>query len=475
LYNPNDVAVDSAGNLFISDLNNSRIRKVGLSAELLVLNNITNDQLGTYQVIITGAGGSITSSVASLFGPPYVASNPQSQSVWAGRAAIFSVGAGGSASFNYQWQLNGTNLTEATNAVYSIATAATNQAGNYSVMITSPYGTVSSVNASLAVNYLSQQPQNQWQTNGGTATFIVGVAGSDAFTYQWLFNGTNLIGANQPTLAIPNVSGANVGIYAAVVSLSSGSITSSVAALNLVYPPSIGQPPQNRNVPSGGNVQFSVSANGTSPFGYQWFTVAGSQSNATATPIVINGFVLGANMVSGGAGYLAAPNIQMIGGNGSGASGFAVVSNGQVSAVNIINPGFGYTTPPFIQIDAPSAVSLSGQTNATLTLLAVNSSTAPNYFVVVTNDFASVTSGLAALTVFLPPQSFSGLMVGGKQLGLRFSGTPNYSYVLQSATNLTPPVSWQSIRTNNADVNGNWLFTETNLNAVQKFYRAVGQ
>jgi hypothetical protein len=51
----------------------------------------------------------------------------------------------------------------------------------------------------------------------------------------------------------------------------------------------------------------------------------------------------------------------------------------------------------------------------------------------------------------------------------------NYPYFLQSATNLTPPVNWQPVLTNPADGNGNWQFTDTNLNGSQKFYRAVGQ
>jgi hypothetical protein len=51
----------------------------------------------------------------------------------------------------------------------------------------------------------------------------------------------------------------------------------------------------------------------------------------------------------------------------------------------------------------------------------------------------------------------------------------NYPYILQSATNLTPPVNWQPVLTNPADGNGNWQFTDTNLNGSQKFYRAVGQ
>ena len=81
---------------------------------------------------------------------------------------------------------------------------------------------------------------------------------------------------------------------------------------------------------------------------------------------------------------------------------------------------------------------------------------------------------MATLTVLVPPQHFTGQFAGGG-LQIQFSGTPNYPYILQSATNLTPPVNWQPVLTNSADGKGNWQFADTNLNNGQKFYRAVGQ
>jgi hypothetical protein len=118
---------------------------------------------------------------------------------------------------------------------------------------------------------------------------------------------------------------------------------------------------------------------------------------------------------------------------------------------------------------------LSGQTNAALALLTVTNSNAGSYFVLVTNIYGSVTSAVATLTVVLPPKSFKGIFTNSHQLRLQFTGTTNYPYILQSATNLMLPVNWQPVLTNPADSNGNWQFTDTNLNERQKFYRAVGQ
>jgi sugar lactone lactonase YvrE len=68
LAQPNGLAMDGVGNLFIADTYNHRIRKVSPFASLptLTLNNLATNNAGDYQVIVTGASGSVTSSVVTL-------------------------------------------------------------------------------------------------------------------------------------------------------------------------------------------------------------------------------------------------------------------------------------------------------------------------------------------------------------------------------------------------------------------------
>ena len=97
-------------------------------------------------------------------------------------------------------------------------------------------------------------------------------------------------------------------------------------------------------------------------------------------------------------------------------------------------------------------------------------------FGLVANDGqADSAPGTMTINVFRAPQNFAAQNLGaGFQLQL--AGTPNYPYILQMATNLTPPVVWQSILTNPADGNGNWDWSMTNLPANPAgFYRAVVQ
>jgi len=75
----------------------------------------------------------------------------------------------------------------------------------------------------------------------------------------------------------------------------------------------------------------------------------------------------------------------------------------------------------------------------------------------------------------LPPQSLLAQLGTGPNFNfnLNLTGLPGQSYVLQTATNLVPPIQWRSVLTNVADSNGGCLFTDTNLNSGRKFYRVT--
>jgi hypothetical protein len=80
-----------------------------------------------------------------------ITSQPQSQTINAGANATFTVVAAGVPSFRYQWQFNGQNLPNATNAALTLNSVTAANSGGYSVVVSNPYGSVSSATASLAV------------------------------------------------------------------------------------------------------------------------------------------------------------------------------------------------------------------------------------------------------------------------------------------------------------------------------------
>jgi hypothetical protein len=80
---------------------------------------------------------------------------------------------------------------------------------------------------------------------------------------------------------------------------------------------------------------------------------AQGQRTATATPTVVNGFVVAITVTDGGAGYTNAPAVNISGGGGTGAMAVTTVFNGAVDKVIVQNAGNGYTNTPTVVIAAP--------------------------------------------------------------------------------------------------------------------------
>lgn len=76
---------------------------------------------------------------------------PIAKTVKLGTNATFSAAATGLPSASYQWRFNGTNISGATNASYTVAFVAATNAGNYSIVATNIAGAITSSNAALAL------------------------------------------------------------------------------------------------------------------------------------------------------------------------------------------------------------------------------------------------------------------------------------------------------------------------------------
>ena len=80
---------------------------------------------------------------------PIITDQPASQSQVPGLDATFTVGVGGTPPLAYQWQFNGTNLSNATNSSLIVSNISTLDLGSYSVVVTNIAGPIVSSNATL--------------------------------------------------------------------------------------------------------------------------------------------------------------------------------------------------------------------------------------------------------------------------------------------------------------------------------------
>jgi Immunoglobulin I-set domain len=165
---------------------------------------------------------------------PNLVLEPQGQTASVGQSVTFNAFATCSAPVTYQWRLNGEDIAGATNRVFIIPSAHSEDAGSYSVLAVTAYLGALSSNAVLAVQgapSIVTQPQDRTVLVGQAANFSVTAAGTPTLLYQWQFNGTNLAGRTDSSLTLTNVQLNQAGAYLLVVSNSYGSATSSPAHL----------------------------------------------------------------------------------------------------------------------------------------------------------------------------------------------------------------------------------------------------
>ncbi len=223
----------------------------GVAATVTVsLNTAASNLLvGTYSATLwftnlnsgVGQGRQFTLAVIS---PPTITTQPADQAVLEGATVTFTIGATGGLPLFYQWQDNGTNLTDGGNISGTITTNLTinnvsaANVGTYSVIVSNAAGVATSSNASLTITpsppIIILQPVNQTAVVDQTAAFTVAAIGNTPFFYQWSFDGTNIVGATNTTLTLTNVQFNQAGNYAVLVTNILGSVISSNAILTVI-------------------------------------------------------------------------------------------------------------------------------------------------------------------------------------------------------------------------------------------------
>jgi Pro-kumamolisin, activation domain/Immunoglobulin I-set domain/Bacterial Ig-like domain (group 3)/Viral BACON domain len=351
---------------------------------------------------------------------------------------------------------------------------------------------------------LTAQPTNLIVQAGNNAVFHAQVNGSAPLVYQWLKNnasitdGGNVSGANGNVLTLSSVTAQDDGNYRLVVTNSYGSVTSSVVSLtvNLNTASVALTSPVN---PSGyrDNVDFVANVNPTTAGGtptttagtVQFFTNGTafdteSLANGQATSMSIASLPRGTNLItaiySGDADYLPATNT------------FAqIVTNHPPTAATVYFTrlaGFPLDIPiaslatnwSDVDGDALSLAGVSVSTNGiTLTnnagtLVYSNPNNVPDQFVCTISDgWGGTNFQTVNIAVVNPVPSITS--VAGNSDGsftLNLSGLPNYTYILETTTNLLPSADWLPIATNTFGADGVWQFNDTQAtNYTQRFYR----
>jgi hypothetical protein len=218
----------------------------GATSLLLQLSNVTTNDTGPYRLVASNASGTATSDVATVtvnyaapVGSIYLSSGQLpalASSTVRLCASISAIPAPA-----YQWQRNGTNLPGANSSCLQLSNISSNEAGNYRVAVTNIYGAFTSAPMVVAVNYLPptgsiyQSGGFNPALAGGQVSFCANISAAPAASYQWQFNGTNLVGQTGNCLFLNNVTSNQAGSYRLVANNSVGSFTSAPLALAVSY------------------------------------------------------------------------------------------------------------------------------------------------------------------------------------------------------------------------------------------------
>jgi Immunoglobulin I-set domain len=385
--------------------------------------------LATYTITATSVDNpSVSVSTNATLSAPVIQTQPVGQSVCTDGGLALIVSANYATS--YQWKLNGSPIPGATGYSYTVSHTTSANAGNYTVTVTNPAGSVTSSVVAVVVASITSNPMSLSIYTTQTATFSVAATGQSPFSYQWYqvpsggTTGVAIPGATSSVYTTPATDASYNGAkYFATVKDSCGApIGSNSATLTVTtgnVPPTITTQPVSQRVVIGGTTSLTVVASGSPTLIYQWYRVSAGQ----ATGVSIAGATFGTYIVPSSATtasndqdsyyvVVSNPYGQSVSQRATLAVGNGILITSQ-PATAYVNQG----APATFQVSANSDLPLTyqwyradpgsstftpiaGATNSTYTLDPTATADSGSIFhVVVSNGTTSVTSNSAGLFV----------------------------------------------------------------------------
>jgi Putative Ig domain/Chitobiase/beta-hexosaminidase C-terminal domain/Fn3 associated/Immunoglobulin domain/Immunoglobulin I-set domain len=383
---------------------------------------------------------------------PYIVTQPVSKSVPIGTTASFSVQASGYPAPTYQWFRDGKLISSATSASYTTPVTTSNDNGAvYYVEVTNLEGTAKSQSVSLTVQIIkptiTQQPRDTTVTAGGIATFKVAATGTAPLSYTWYRNDTAMAGtaAASSTLSLSTTERMDGFQFHCVVKNDhNDSVVSNKATLTVLTPP---KPPVFTNP------IWTATGTAGELFSFQLTAVDGEAPLVFSSSALPSGLVLNAStgILSGtpASKQEVIVTVKVTDANGLFDSKSLSISIGQANSkpvildpanANVVEGDTAKFTVSVTGTPTPSLiwqknnVTIAGETQLTLKVVASAADNGNTYRAIATNSKGSDTSAPASLTVrFRPtitqhPANTTALDGATATFSVRATGNPLPSY-----------------------------------------------
>ena len=269
----------------------------------------SSDSGSQYTVVVSNAGGSVTSNVATLtvnVNPVSITITPDNTTVMLGRTQQFVGNVSGASNTSVTWSVSGTGCTGTAcgtislNGLY-IPAASLPSPATVTVKATSVADPTRSASASVTIVaavavILSINPTSAVVPTAGTQSITAGVTGTSNTAVAWALSGPGCTGSSCGALA----SSALTAVYAApsvapsppsvsVVATSVADPTKSASATLTIVPNIlIDVVPANVSVTAGATEQFSAAVSGTSNTAVTWI-VTGANCTGTVCGTIDSG------------------------------------------------------------------------------------------------------------------------------------------------------------------------------------------
>ena len=218
----------------------------------------------------------------TAFSAPAFTSNPSSRTVTPGSTTTFSVAVTGSPAPALQWYRNGSPISGATSANYSLTAQLADNGAVFRCTASSSMGSVDSTSATLTVQdntpppvtpvSITSGPSSQSVTAGQTASFSVTVSGTAPVTIYWYKNGS-YVGSGFSYSFTAQSSDNGASIYCIATNgggaYSAASGTAYLTVTQVTPPPGIYQQPASVTVTQGQGASMTCAA--TNANNYTWY------------------------------------------------------------------------------------------------------------------------------------------------------------------------------------------------------------